>query len=244
MGVTHGFSKLVLLIFILSWGQLLQAQTLANSSFEIPSLTPGVADFSLVDASTVDGWDTTASDNLIEVWSDGFNGVPSFDQAQHVELNANEVSTLFQTLSGVGAGSPLSFQFAHRGRLGVDTIRLAITDLGADGILGGGDDTLLFTRDYATDSNAWALYDSSTEAAIIAPGNPLQFSFESVSSAGGNAAVGNFLDAVEFGVGIVQPPLPPPASVPTLSVYSAILLALGLLCFALLQINRSRRQTL
>jgi hypothetical protein len=189
------------------------ADHLTNPGFEDPSLTPGAADYHVVDAGTVPGWATTATDNRIELWTDGFIGVTSYEGAQHAELNANQVSTLYQDLDGIAAGSLLSFQFAHRGRAGVDTLLLTITSLGADSALGGGDDVVLFTKQYSTDNTAWSLYTSSSEAPIIASGFPMRFAFESVDAAGGDPRVGNFLDAVDFGLGVA-----PPAPIPTPSI--------------------------
>lgn len=179
---------------------------LVNPAFEEPRITVGTGDFSLEDAGDVPGWETTAGDNLIEIWSDGFGGFASFDFDQHVELNANEVSTLFQDLAGVPANRTVGFQFAHRGRQGTDTIRLTITDLGPDGMAGGGDDTVLFTEDYSTGNTDWAVYDSIGEATITTLGNTMRMAFQSVAAAGGNQAQGNFLDAVDFGIGIARAP--------------------------------------
>jgi hypothetical protein len=179
---------------------------LINGSFEDPRDSPGVANFSLFNESLVTGWQTTATDDIIEIWSDGFNGVTSFEGDQHAELNANQVSTLFQDASGISAGSTIGFQFAHRGRAGVDTLRLTITDLGLDGDIGGGDDTTLFTDTYADGNTAWGFYTNA--APLIALGNTIRFSYESVSAAGGNNAVGNFIDAADFGVGVGTVPEP------------------------------------
>ena len=60
----------------------------------------------------------------------------------------------------------LEFSFAHRGRNGDDTLKLTITDLGADNVDGGGDDQELFTKEYTTAMDAWAVYNSTTETAI------------------------------------------------------------------------------
>jgi hypothetical protein len=175
---------------------------LVNGGFELPQDSPGTANFNLFNDAVVPGWQTTATDSMIEIWSDSFLGVTSFEGAQHAELNANQISTLFQDVSGIPVGGILGFEFAHRGRAGIDTLRLTITDLGANNVLGGGDDTQLFSSTYSTDNTAWAFYTNAGEPAIISLGNTTRFAYESVSAAGGNNAVGNFLDAANFGVGV------------------------------------------
>lgn len=74
---------------------------LANGSFEEPVVS-GVEilpDASQTQAAKyVPGWLTTATDHRIELWRSGFNGVPAAHGAQFAELNANQVSTLYQDL--------------------------------------------------------------------------------------------------------------------------------------------------
>jgi hypothetical protein len=171
---------------------------ITNGSFEEPRVTPGVRDNWQPDASFLPGWFSTASDNLVEVWTDGFGGIQSYDGDQHVELNAFEAAALYQDIPGIPAGSGLGFGFAHRGRADFETMRLTITDLGADGDLGGGDDTVLFTKDYTTGVNAWVFYSDAGEPTITALGNTVRFSCGAV----GGTTVGNFLDFALFGAGV------------------------------------------
>ena len=170
---------------------------LVNGGFEDPVISP--ASFSIMDASLVNGWSTTASDNQIEIWSTGFLGVPSYFGNQFAELNANMVSTLYQDVSGIAAGTIVGYQFAHRGRLGTDVMEFTLTDLGLDGVYGTSDDTTLFSR-FVTDGNtAWGFYSGTGIGAL---GNNVRFSFISVSAAGGDTSIGNFLDVANFGPGI------------------------------------------
>ncbi len=179
------------------------AAALVNGGFEQPSFSGSSVNF-LTDTSMA-GWRTTASDHQIEYWSNGFNGVASYEGSQHVELNAFQVSTLYQDISGIAAGSTVGYQFAHRGRAGVDTMRLTITDLGANNAIGGGDDTVLFSQLYSDGNTSWGFY--SDASALTALGHTLRFAYESVSSVGG-PSVGNFLDAAAFGVGVGAVPEP------------------------------------
>jgi hypothetical protein len=129
------------------------------------------------------------------------------------------VSTLYQDIFGVAGGSIVGFPFAHRGCLGVDTMLFRMTDLGVDGVIGGGD-TTLFTNTYSDGKSAWGFY---TGSGITALGNTVRFSFESVSAFGDRPSYGNFLDDVDFGVG-VGAHAPEPATI--------LLFGFGLLGFA------------
>jgi len=78
-----------------------------------------------VDASEVPFWDTTAGDNKIEVWGNGFSGVNSLDGGNFVELNANDKASLYQDIVTV-PGSTLVWTVRHRGRDGLDTAMISI----------------------------------------------------------------------------------------------------------------------
>ncbi|MCP4787296.1 MAG: protein kinase [Fuerstiella sp.] len=124
-----------------------------NPSFEQPEVRKGSFEF----RETIPGWKTT--NKLFEIWSTGFLGIKAFDGNQFVELNAREEGTLYQDSTGIKPGAVIEFSFAHRGRNGDDTLKLTITDLGADDAAGGGDDKELFAREYTTGNSAWAVYD-------------------------------------------------------------------------------------
>lgn len=170
-----------------------------NPGFESPAFASGVH---IVAESTVPGWKTTATDHAIEFWVGGSsvpNSVPAFEGRQFVELNANQIGALYQEITDIPSGVAVGFKFAHRGRAGVETMRLTITDLGANGVLGGGDDTVLFQKNYADGTSAWGSYTSVNEPIIIARGNKVRFQFESLVA----GSVGNFLDACDFGTDVV-----------------------------------------
>ncbi|MBI1291051.1 DUF4347 domain-containing protein, partial [bacterium] len=165
-----------------------------NSGFEEPDFadTDG---YHYVDEVSVPGWDTSASDDNIEIQDSGHHGVPSFEGDQFAELNASEVSTLSQTFTPDQAGGSLALTFAHRGRHGVDTMNVTAIDLGANGVLGGGDDVVLLNQDYSTDNSDWVQYAADLGTAT---GNNILLSFDSISASGGNPDYGNFLDAVNI----------------------------------------------
>jgi hypothetical protein len=148
-----------------------------NNGFETPVIPPASLDF--VNASSVPNWATTAPDNIIEIWSSGFQGVPSYEGNQFAELNANFVSTLIKNFT-VQAGVPLTLSFAHRGRQGVDVMSVSVGPVGGP-----------FTSlgNFSDDNTAWGFYQIPYTPAVS---GPFQLRFISVSAAGGNPSVGNF----------------------------------------------------
>ena len=84
-------------------------------------------------ANNVPGWDTTASDKLIEFGSTRKTGtVPHIwgkpdipDGDQFAELNADEESTLYQYATTVG-GNVYEWGLSHRGRYGIDQMAVII----------------------------------------------------------------------------------------------------------------------
>ncbi|GAA3896688.1 hypothetical protein GCM10022244_03570 [Streptomyces gulbargensis] len=162
---------------------------LVNGSFEQPAVN-GVEflpDASQTQAAKkVPGWLTTASDHMIELWSNGTHGVPSAEGAQFAELNANEVSTLYQDLPTT-PGTKLYWRLYHRGRQGQDTMAL---DIGVPG-------SAAEQRTFTDGNTSWGYY---TGTYTVPEGQTVtRFAFRSVSAAGGNRSVGNFLDGVFFG---------------------------------------------
>ncbi|GLW25556.1 hypothetical protein DI270_013010 [Microbispora triticiradicis] len=164
---------------------------LANGSFEEPPITGFQM---LPDASTNPsiGWRTTATDNLVEFWRNGYGGVPAADGQQFAELNANMFSTLYQDVPTI-PGTVMTWSLYHRGVAGTDTMHVLIGAPGA---------TLVQTPAGAsspdiTDGNtAWRRY---TGTYVVPPGQTVtRFSFQSVTTAGGNPATGNLLDGVVF----------------------------------------------
>lgn len=199
-----------------------QAEGLINGSFEQPVLPPG-PNYKFINEASVPGWQTTATDNLIEIWANGFLGVISSDGNQHAELNATQSSTLFQDATDIAAGSQVGFTFDHRARVGVDTMQLTITDLGVDNLRGGVEtaaDTVLFQKQYSTGTADWATYDSFLEAPIFALGNNIRFAYSAISTGSGNASIGNFIDNADFGVNVATSLVqtPEPASILSLLV--------------------------
>lgn len=161
-----------------------QCNLLCNTDFDNNQVTPP-AGLAIVDASQVPCWQTTASDNQVEIWNNGFNGVPAYSGNQFIELNAYMVSTIYQDFT-VPPGTALTISFAHRGRQGVDVLSVDIGPV-------GGPYTTLGT--YSDGNTAWGYY-TANYTVPMGSGNNYTLRFNSVSAAGGNPAVGNFLDAI------------------------------------------------
>ncbi|MEX0275224.1 MAG: thrombospondin type 3 repeat-containing protein [Flavobacteriaceae bacterium] len=166
-------------------------QPIVNESFESPTLPSG--SFSLFNENAVPGWLTTATDNRIELWSNGFLGVPSFDGNQFAELNATQNSALYQNLC-LTPGSVMQWSLRHRGRAGTDVMQVRIgADLATAPVQGTMSDG----------TSAWGFY-SGLYTVPTGQTNTV-FIFEAVSSAGGNISVGNLIDDIEISV-VSTPP--------------------------------------
>lgn len=105
---------------------------IVNGSFEDPARTDKNAP--QLEADDVPGWSTTATDHLIEFGvNTKTNSAPQLlgndksipDGNQFAELNADEVSTLYQNVSTVD-GHIYEWGLSHRGREGKDTMALII----------------------------------------------------------------------------------------------------------------------
>lgn len=194
---------IIVLSAMLALSTLAQAQSptgLVNPSFEEPKIAKD--SYKLV--KKIPGWQTT--DSEFEIWGTDFKKVGAYDGDQFAELNARIDGTLYQDSAGIEKGAVIEFSFAHRGRNGDDTMKLHITDLGANNQVGGGDDTVLFTKQYTTGKSDWAVYKSTSEPKIHALGNTVRFAYNAISATGGEGAdktEGNFLDAADFGVGVI-----------------------------------------
>ncbi|KAF2515435.1 T9SS type B sorting domain-containing protein [Flavobacterium salilacus subsp. salilacus] len=166
--------------------------TTINFDFEQPEIDLG--GWGMFNHNAVPGWRTTASDQMIEYWSTGFNGIPSYSGNQFIELNANLVSGVYQDYVAP-EGTVFNYGFAHRGRLGTDTCQLLAGPPGGP---------YTAVTSVSTGTSGWS-YNTGTYTVPI--GQPVtRFIFESVSSVGGST-VGNFLDAISFtaSTGIVTP---------------------------------------
>ena len=149
---------------------------LVNGGFEINGGT-GVKDI-----GTLTGWNTTASDNKVEVWANGFLGHASYSGAFLAELNANERSALYQDVATT-PGEKLAWGFAHKARGGgIETVEFQVGPPGGPYVTIGsyGDD------------NAWGYYDGVYE--IPVGQNVTRFYFSSTDP----GSTGNLMDGIGF----------------------------------------------
>lgn len=149
-----------------------------NPSFE--NLNTG--QLAIVDASQIEFWETTATDNKIEVWGDGFLGVNSADGNHFIELNANQVASLYQDVVTI-PGTTLVWSVSHRGRTGTDTASLSVGGLNSD---------LDIQETMTTGNDGWVTY---TQEYVVPEGQTVtRFSLDSVDSASSNQSIGNLID--------------------------------------------------
>ncbi len=154
-----------------------------NGGGEEPSFGSG---WRLYSEDDVPGWETTATDNKIEFWVSGFQGVPAQEGRQFFELNANQVAALYQELC-LEPGSVINWSVWHRGRRGVDVAEVKI---------GATVETAEYQQTMSDGTDAWGHYSGTYS---VPDGQTTTvFVFESISAAGGSLSVGNFLDNFEI----------------------------------------------
>ncbi|MCC9018419.1 HYR domain-containing protein [Flavobacterium lipolyticum] len=159
----------------------------ANGGFEDPVIAGST--YTLLNQTAVPGWNTTATDGHIEIWKSGFMGVPAAEGNQFVELNANQVSTLYQEFCLNGAGGTVTWSLKHRGREGTD---IASVNMG---------ETVATATEQVRMSDGNSSWGSYSGTYTIAPGKTvLVIAFKSISSNGssGASSVGNFLDDIKI----------------------------------------------
>jgi len=155
---------------------------LENAGGELPVIN---VNWTLKHENDVPGWETTATDNKIEIWTSGFQGVVAQEGQQFFELNANMVADLYQELC-LEPGYTIMWSVWHRGRAGVDVAEVKI----------GATVETAVVQETMTDGNTtWGNYTGSY---TIPEGQTTTFFvFSSVSSASSSQSVGNFLDNFE-----------------------------------------------
>jgi len=168
-------------------GTFLCTEPIINESFDTqnPTLTRRWRPYREAD---IPGWLTTASDGRIEVWVDGFLGVPASDGTHLVELNANRPGALYQELC-LTPGTILNWSVDHRGRAGTDVARVRI---GAS--LATATTQVVMT----SPRGSWSTYGGTYT--VPTGQNTTFFLFEAVSTATGSLSVGNLIDNVQMNV--------------------------------------------
>ena len=173
-------SLLLCICMIPTTGSSQIQRSFVNFGFENPDISAppySLSTYIQVHEDSVPGWNTTASDHLIELWRDGFNGVPAHAGNQFAELNATQPSRLSQQVCLLD-GESFNWSFWHRGRAGVDSILLQI-----GGVVQGR---------FGTGTSAWANYTGIFSATGT---GDQTIEFEGIYASGG-LSVGNFLDDI------------------------------------------------
>ncbi|WP_336032653.1 DUF7507 domain-containing protein [Geodermatophilus sp. FMUSA9-8] len=158
---------------------------LQNGGFELPVLADN--SYAFVAEGSVPGWRTTASDKRIEIWRTPFQGVSAGSGSQFAELNATQPSTLYQDVTTT-PGTTLRWELQHRGRAGTDVMAVNI---------GAPNGTLARQALISDGTSAWGTHSGTYS--VPAGQTTTRFAFAAVTTAGGNASVGNFLDSISFG---------------------------------------------
>lgn len=156
---------------------------LLNGGFENPVVAGNAQ---LPDAS-VPGWATTASDKAIEIWRTPFGGVTAGSEFQFAELNATQASTLYQDIA-TSPGQSLRWELQHRGRAGTDVMAV---------LIGTPSGPLVTQQTLSDGTSGWGTYAGLYT--VPAGQTTTRFAFQAVSTATGNASIGNFLDSISFG---------------------------------------------
>lgn len=156
---------------------------LVNGGFEEPDISSESRGYKMLDASEVPGWETTASDNQIEIQR-GYGGVAAAEGKQYAEINANMVSALYQDVA-TKPGTKIRWKVSHRGRAGVDVAEVKF----------GAPDNLQVIATMST-GKEWKEYQGTY---TIPEGQDItRFQFEAVSTSNGNKGSGNLLDNIVF----------------------------------------------
>jgi uncharacterized protein with beta-barrel porin domain len=171
-----------------------------NGGFEVqnPPVPTSPPSFRIFDVGGLPNWSTTASDQKVEIWSSGYQGVTTISQpdgfypnggSYFAELNANMVSTLNQSVT-LNKNGALSYSFWHRGRNGTDTMALQIQTL-VNGVW-----TQIFYQQFST-PRVWTHYEGRD---VVFGKAGQQFRFNYVSVTGSTTSIGNFIDNAAFGL--------------------------------------------
>jgi hypothetical protein len=161
---------------------------LANGGFELPVIPANT--FRQVNQRDVPGWQTTATDGRIEIWSNGYGGVPAPEGEQFAELNATQASELFQVVETT-PGQTLVWSLLHRARRAGTPGDTMSVNIGAPATPPNDTTTFSDTLDdgWVRHTGTYIVPEDQTET---------RFGFQAVSTASGNVTIGNFLDDIYF----------------------------------------------
>lgn len=161
---------------------------LVNGGFELPIIP--ASSFQQPNQRDVPGWNTTATDGKIEIWSTGFRGVVAEEGDQFAELNATQPSELYQSVETL-PGEVLTWSLLHRARGSADIGDTMSVNIGPE----GGESNATYTFTDAL-SDGWVRH---TGEYTVPDGQTVtRFGFESGATTSGSLSIGNFLDDIYF----------------------------------------------
>jgi hypothetical protein len=132
-------------------------------------------------AADVSDWETTDTNQRIEIWNDGHRGIPAYEGAQFVELNATMRATVWQDVA-LPPGQLMYWSLAHHGREGVDSFELQL----------GPPEALVSQGSFSSAADAWYEYSGLYR---VGPTETLtRFALVSLNG----EAEGNLIDATVF----------------------------------------------
>ncbi len=171
----------------------LGAPALVNADFETYDASravrvfgaPPTASFQFMEGD-VEGWETTAPDNQIEIWQSGHLGFESKSGDAFAEINSSFDARMIQDFDTNG-GDLITWSIWHRGRGGVDK---SVAMIGVPG------STLTVVETMETGTAAWVNYKGAYR--VPTGQTRTRLAFESVSTGSGNQSIGNFLDGFDI----------------------------------------------
>ncbi|MCI4669565.1 MAG: T9SS type A sorting domain-containing protein [Bacteroidia bacterium] len=156
--------------------------SIINGGFESPVIT---RNWRIINENDVPGWHTTASRNGIEIWISGFLGIDAYEGGQLAELNAYDPASTYQVINTT-PGEILHWSFAHRGRTSHTVPDVMQIEIGPEGSGYNYSQVMSDTR------TEWGYYSGTYT--IPAGQTTTRFALTAVSTASGNASVGNLVD--------------------------------------------------
>ncbi|MCL2321308.1 MAG: MucBP domain-containing protein, partial [Oscillospiraceae bacterium] len=186
--------------------------SVVNGGFETkPTKTnvTAVASYQL-NQSEIEGWLTTATDSLIEIWRSGFKpgtpgaiAVPAHSGNFFAEINGTMAATLYQDIA-TKPGTIYKWSFWHRGRNGIDEAQILLgipgstqvaKDINGNSILADGKGTGGSTVGWGFHEGYYTTPGTLTESSSNIT---LRLQLKAYSSSDGLIAQGNFVDDVNF----------------------------------------------
>ena len=164
------------------------------------------------EADFVPGWQTDDVFDVIEMFQNGYSvdgtSFIAYEGTQWAELNAESFSALYFDMT-IQPGTTMTWRFAHRARrssgTNLDCLRLRIGSV--DARISDLPEIDTFCSAQVNDesnkpdnasgtSDGWVIYEGTY---VVPEGQYYtRFAYEAISSSGGSAVEGNFIDGVEF----------------------------------------------